>query len=443
MFNKILNRLKNEPVTEEDKKYIPLFESIEKCILKTESYIYSHTRLPYNNCEDYQKLKKLPAGEKIEALLALGRHTNKYEKKGGNWNSPHYKIYHVNTNLLDAFMRTRLEFPKDFSFLELYSIFYYQTGKTKKYADLIERPFGCFVTQIEKQVKKHGLDEHVKNEINEILKQPAIIDYLQESDPSGGWGPDVGKAVKKLQNLLYAQDGDGKVQTPPYQLGSGRFGTLVKHDIDALPANEQDKWHALFHHLSTASAGKPSKKFLDIANPLVDAIGTNSFKTEVNKWLKAAACLEVESVTHTSSYSGGEYTYDTHEYIETYISGLIKGLLWSMSRFHGSESLQTIAHLVEKCFQKIPGQGPAAAGVGNAGIYTLAQSKGLAGISHLSRLKLRIRQNNTQKLIQKYISMNKQVSWELNLPRSKSYRLQITVYPMANVLRRLMTTNSN
>ncbi len=74
-----------------------------------------------------------------------------------------------------------------------------------------------------------------------------------------------------------------------------------------------------------------------------------------------------------------------------------------MSRFHDAKSLQTIALLVEKCFQKIPGQGPAAAGVGNAGIYTLAQSKGLAGISHLSRLKLRIRQNNTQKLIQKYI----------------------------------------
>jgi len=181
------------------------------------------------------------------------------------------------------------------------------------------------------------------------------------------------------------------------------MGALIKEDILAMSPEQQNHWNALFHHLSTASAGKPTKKFINRANPLVENVGKAEFKSLVNKWLTAAANLQVETVAHKSTYNGREYTYNTHEFIEAHSHNLLKGLLWSMSRFHDKDSLQVIAFLVEKCFQKIPELGPAAAGVGNAGIYTLAQSKGLGGISHLSRLKLRIRQNNTQNLIQKYI----------------------------------------
>ena len=95
--------------------------------------------------------------------------------------------------------------------------------------------------------------------------------------------------------------------------------------------------------------------------------------------------------------------FHQYEYIESACHALLKGLIWSMSRFHDQESVKNVAQLAEKCFEKVPDHGPVAVAVGNACIYTLAQSKGLNGISHLSRLKLRIKQNSTQKLIQKYI----------------------------------------
>jgi hypothetical protein len=66
------------------------------------------------------------------------------------------------------------------------------------------------------------------------------------------------------------------------------------------------------------------------------------------------------------------------------------------------ELFQLLNDVAEKSYQKIPGVGPAAASVGNACLYVLAQS-GLAGVGQLSRLKLRIKQPNTQALIQKYI----------------------------------------
>jgi hypothetical protein len=73
------------------------------------------------------------------------------------------------------------------------------------------------------------------------------------------------------------------------------------------------------------------------------------------------------------------------------------------SQFHDTKTLHTLAALAERCFRKIPGKGPAAPAVGNACLYTLYKSKGLEGIAHLSRLKLRIKQSSTQALIEKYL----------------------------------------
>ena len=406
MLEKLLERIKNnvgknsEP--ERHPQYTPLIEAIEKYIKKETRYIYSHNRLPFKDCEAYQTLKSLPANQKIEALIFLSERANYLQPKNSRYSN--YKDdadYHIVCNLLDAIMRTKFEFPEDFSFWLLYKSFYYNSGKPVKNLFVYQRPFGGFATQIEKHAKIHGVSKQLVQDIETILAEPEIEEY-QGGKSQSYWGADIGKAVNKIQQLLFTSD-DGQTTVPPFQFGEGKCGKMIKQDIDSLPTDQQDHWNQLFHHLSTATSGKPTKKFISICNPLVDAIGKAAYKALVNQWFSNIANFAVDTSTHTSSYNGREYNYESHEYIESYSFNFLKGLLWSMSRFHDKQSLQTIAQLTEKCFQKIPGVGPAAAGVGNAGIYTLAQSKGLAGISHLSRLKLRIKQNNTQKLIQKYI----------------------------------------
>ena len=403
MLDKLINKLKKTSPIELNNKYASVFLSIEQCVSEKENYVYSHSRLPFNECDGYQELKKLQAEEKVEALIALIERANLYQKMKVDYKHPDHDQYLITTNLLDAFMRTRIDFPEDFSFMDLFSLFYYQSGVSTKQVQLHERPFGSLVIQIEKHVKRHNLNEYIRSQIENLLKEPPIAAFIGENPPNTYWGGDMSRAVKKLKRLLHTADENGDIKVPAYELGEGPLGSVIKKDIQAVSEEEQDKWNSLFHHLATASAGKPSKKFIDIANPLLDVIGAKPFKILVNQWFNAAAHIDVAKNTHVSDYNGREYTYETYEFIEAYSHNLLKGLLWSMSRFHDTESLQTIALLAEKCFQKIPGQGPAAAGVGNAGIYTLAQSKGLGGISHLSRLKLRIRQNNTQNLIQKYI----------------------------------------
>ena len=74
----------------------------------------------------------------------------------------------------------------------------------------------------------------------------------------------------------------------------------------------------------------------------------------------------------------------------------LRNLSLPMAQFHDEKSLASIAGLAEKSFERIKGIGPAAPALGNACIYTLGVSKGLSGVGHLSRLKLRIKQNNTE-----------------------------------------------
>lgn len=402
MIGKLLERIKRVPQPEEHTKFTPMVEAIEKHVKEVDRFIYSHTRLSLKECVSYEELKGLPEQDKIDALLFLVKRKNLLQQKSKRKNyQPQSDSYHIMTNLLDALMRTKFNFPADYSFRSLFEAFYSEQRIGKNNTALDNRPFSGLVNQIEKQVKKLGLTTELRDDVVFILADEYVKSHIGKTSVQSSWGPDIGKAVKKLQHLL-AGEGDNKL-IPPYELGSGKCGSLIKKDLDIISEEELGKWHALFHHLSSASAGKPTKKFITTANPLVDEIGASQFKLLVNKWLNEITALSVDSKVEVHSYNGKEHSYETYEYFEAYSNNLLKGLLWSMSRFHDKQSLQNIARLTEKCFQKIPGVGPAAAGVGNAGIYALAQSKGLGGISHLSRLKLRIRQNNTQKLIQNYI----------------------------------------
>lgn len=85
-------------------------------------------------------------------------------------------------------------------------------------------------------------------------------------------------------------------------------------------------------------------------------------------------------------------------------------MIWSLSKFHDSKTLNLIAQTAERCFKKIPGIGSAAAAVGNACIYVLGNTRGLEGISQLSRLKLKIKQNSTRKLMRRILK-RLQIKW--------------------------------
>ena len=156
MLDKLLSRFIPKTHSESNEKIDLLLQAIEKFLSEKETYIYSHSRLPFKECEAYTQLKNLPGEEKVGALVRIIEKANHYQRVKKDYRDPAYVKCSIYTNLLDAILRTRFEFPQGFSFLELFNQFYYQTGESKKTIRLIDRPFGSLAMQIEKHVKKHG-----------------------------------------------------------------------------------------------------------------------------------------------------------------------------------------------------------------------------------------------------------------------------------------------
>ena len=404
MLGKLLDKLLKGPEPESHPVFTSLYKSIETFIFNNEKNISIYHKFSLKGCKEYQTLKSLDATDKIEAMHFLLKQTNyllqfynpdAYGHKGSD-------VYVIHAALLDALMRTKFEFVENYSFSRLFDNFYMISGESKKNnIELQQRPFTALAIQMEKHKKRFGLTDQLKKDTLHLLASPIIKPYIDKTTQPYSWGHDIDKAVKRLQQLLIVEGENDSV--PPFELGNGRCGILIQHSMAELTDEKKAKWYILFHHLHTASAGKPTKKFLQKAKSLIDLIGATEFKSQVNKWFNQLGKISIETSNQARQWSGKEYTDEIKEYIEPHNFNLLKGLLWSMSRFNDHRSLQAISTFTEKCFQKIPGAGPAAAGVGNAGIYTLARSKGLAGISHLSHLKVKIQQNNTQKLIQDYI----------------------------------------
>ena len=235
-----------------------------------------------------------------------------------------------------------------------------------------------------------------------------LKDYLlklsshPKMDKETYYGPDFKKIKLKITQLLNREEGDDFI--PIFLLSDkDQFGQLVNENINEIPDTEKTSWYHLFQLTVMVSGGKPTQKFLKATKPYITELG-RKFKPLIWKWLEFAATMKTSEIVQTYDYNGHTHSYTTHAFLETKNANLLKGLVWTLVNFHDKKTLNLLARLTERAFKKIPGIGPAAAALGNASIYVLAQSKGLVGVSHLSRLKLKITQNNTRKLIEKYVT---------------------------------------
>ncbi|MBD0831497.1 DUF4132 domain-containing protein [Aestuariibaculum sediminum] len=257
-------------------------------------------------------------------------------------------------------------------------------------------PIGFTVQQIERIDKKEALKEDQKAFLTKFLK------WKQMDQKKHYWGADLEKVRARIEKLLF-ESNDTKGKTAPYVLPDDRFAGVVNPEVEAFVEEQKDLFYQLFHLYMKASTSKPSKKYLKETSDIIDQIGISKYKDIIHPWLEFICDLKEIPTIHEETYRGHTYTHTTHEFIHEKNSIFLKGLVWSLCKFHDSKTLNIVGKLAERSFKKIPGVGPAAAAVGNACIYVLGHTRGLEGVSHLSRLKLKIKQNNTKNLIIKYL----------------------------------------
>jgi hypothetical protein len=242
----------------------------------------------------------------------------------------------------------------------------------------------ALIRQYEALAKKAPLDESTRARLTELLTSK----HMRLS-----WnGSDHGKAKLRLNKLLNLDSPDETLSIQGIDPFGERIGAFVR------ASDQLDAWTALLNALGAASGSKPSAKFLDATDRLIAPIGGAVFCQQVEAWL--AGLTRAAALAYAEHEAGGNgYSFLQHHLLMPVNQPFAKGLIWALTRHASPGTLSALANFAVRCYERVPGTGPIEAGLGNAAIGVLSDH-GLAGVSHLSRIQLRIPQPSVKQRIQ-------------------------------------------
>lgn len=400
----------------EDKQFEDLVKQVIDEIKKEHGGFWWHRILLSKN-KTYQQIKKKECSFRKGMIFYLVNKVIAETKikrrkiKGYVFDEEHYTIA-AKAEILTGLIRSNLEYTSG----ELEQLFLqFKKSDELQLKTFSDWPIGFATQQIERTIKSKGLTEDLKIFLEDLLSWP------QMKQRKGYWGADLEKVRIKIEKLLF-ESADNQGRNAPYKLPNDRVGEFINSEIALLETDVQDKWFGLFHLFIKSKTSKPTAKFLKSTSAIIDEIGITNYKRVVHPWIEYVVGLQPVETVVSNTYAGEVYEYSAYEFMHEKNSVFFKGLIWSLAKFHDSRTINLLGRLAEKSFKKIPGVGPTAAAVGNACLYVLGNTRGLEGVSHLSRLKLKIKQNNTKKLIVKYLD---EASEKLGVSSSEIEELSI------------------
>jgi len=160
--------------------------------------------------------------------------------------------------------------------------------------------------------------------------------------------------------------------------------TLIRQ-LATAAEDRQTAWRPLIIHAMTASASKPSKKWLSTASEYLDAVTVDEFAT-----LFASMTENIRAEKFDSCPLGDEDN-----------SNLVKGLVWVGSMLPADGVARDIKSLAIYCFRKVPNVGAVSTKVGNACVYVLGQLPGLDSVAMLNELNQKVKYPSARRLIEK------------------------------------------
>lgn len=392
-FKKAVNKVVPETF---DVRFADIIEKGHREFSKKETYYYGNLKIGDNQA--YQQLLQLPGKEKVEFIIHTIKLVHSYNKGRHSWSSREKD--NQLTQVAEAFMRQLLRSKLELDDLDLLVIFqhfieYPYFGHSK--SNPLMWPINLWVGQVEKQLKERkGTPELVEG-----LKE---LDRLLQTDLVGSVTKDAVKLRERVSSVIYeCENASGSVRAVWFT-GDDDFTPFANNIIQNQPAGDREHWFRLITHAQKATAGTPSKKYLDEAKNLIGSLGEDKFRNIVNEWFEFIVALKDKVTEYPVTYGGREQIVTNTIFLATENIDTIKGFVWMYSFFNDKHALYIIGNLAGRAYRKIQWKGPAAVAVGNACVYVLANSKGLEGISFLSRLRLRIQQSGIQNLIEKYLN---------------------------------------
>lgn len=343
-------------------------------------------------------VKKWPDEKKVSFITYLTEKVSNYNKKNSQnytkYNSTKYNEIQLSCQYIDYLLKSTLTLNDDL----IASLFYaFKENKKDTHTNFLGWPIAYYIKQIENYLKTNLLSPVLENVLRNCRTE------LQQINNSYSDKQKI-QLTERIDNILFKAANESNAVRPTLFIGEDEFTNYGNSII--FNQKEEDKilWYPILALAQKATGSKPSKKYLDESKKLIDYIGNDAFKKTTQDWFNFIIHLKERTTEHTYTYGNNTYTHLSSEFLSALNTECLKGLVWMNSLFYDNKTIQTISKLAERCFKKISQKGPAAGAIGNACLYTLYTSKGLDGIAQLSRLRLKIKQNNTIAIIEKYIN---------------------------------------
>ncbi|QNH63074.1 DUF4132 domain-containing protein [Hymenobacter sediminicola] len=346
------------------------------------------------------KLNELPAYQAIRAqdsayqsrlVLALAAAINRVRREDD------YRIRWGLAEVLTALLRTTLTL-QEADYLRLFASYGLDFAKSKEVSlHIYPFPLLLTLTQVAKLAKRKPLGE-------------PMLDFLRQlRDRSAGQTGDLLKIHLKTQEILGQVAGSDALPIVVFS-DADPLGQALSQFVASLDRADPRTaaWLGLLQRWPKATAAHPTAKLRKELDAATAAIGADAVRQQGRAWLQVLADTPVTERQHVHDYGNGtNYTYSTWDFITESNATVAKGLIWTLQPLADPALLELLTALAAKCFRKIPGKGPLAAGLGNACLLALSQN-GLPGVAALARVRSKIRQTNTQETIARYIAQESQ-----------------------------------
>jgi hypothetical protein len=342
------------------------------------------------------KLSELPAYQAIRAqdaayqgrvALALAATINRAESEHSN------PLRWEMGEVLAALLRTSLTLTET-DYLRLFTCYGLASASLEKsLPNLFAFPLNLILSQLAKLAKRTPLGESMLTLVRQLR------------DRTAGQPGDLLKIHLKTQELLGQAAGNDALPIVVFA-AADPLGQALSQFVASLDRTDARTaaWLGLLQSWQKATAGQPTAKLRKELDASTAAIGPAAVREQGRVWLQLLLDTPVAERPHVHEYGDGTtYNYSTWDFVTESNATVAKGLIWTLQPLANAGMLALLTTLAAKCFRKIPGKGPLAAGLGNACLLALSQN-GLPGVAALARVRSKIRQTNTQETIARYIA---------------------------------------
>ena len=182
--------------------------------------------------------------------------------------------------------------------------------------------------------------------------------------------------------------------------GDDDWGAAVIQELTAL-GDQAAGWSALLEHAGTATASKPTKKWLAGAGEQLAAVGEDSFRLLAATALGALAAPASGEMRRGAGIGAFAGLSHLPRAVPTERNALLlRGLVWCCSIPGGSEFAEIVASAARACSKRIPDVGARSPKVLNACLWSLG-TMGEDGAPHLVELSQKARKPSARGRIDK------------------------------------------